>query len=94
MALSSVGRSVRHFLSGRECLKVVSSKQFDLCVFDWEVPDMSGFEALASLKLKGNVPPVIFLTGRGGEEDIVKVIDAGADDYIVKPPFKCVSCAG
>ena len=85
-ALTNAGHQVRHFLSGRDCLKVVSSEKFDLCVFDWEVPDMSGFEVLASLKLKGNVPPVIFLTGRDAEEDIVKVMDAGADDYIVKPP--------
>ena len=86
VALTNAGHRVQHFLSGRECLKVVSSEQFDLCVFDWEVPDMSGFEVLASLRLKGNVPPVIFLTGRDAEEDIVKVMDAGADDYIVKPP--------
>jgi two-component system, OmpR family, response regulator RegX3 len=85
-ALTQAGHQVQHFLSGRECLKVVASEQFDLCIFDWEVPDMSGFEVLASLKLKGNVPPVIFLTGRDAEEDIVKVMDAGADDYIVKPP--------
>lgn len=86
VALSNAGHSVRHFLSGRECLKVVSSERFDICILDWEVPDMSGFEVLSSLKLKGNVPPVIFLTGRDAEEDIVKVMDAGADDYIVKPP--------
>ncbi len=86
VALTSAGHRVQHFLSGRECLKVVSGEQFDLCVLDWEVPDMSGFEVLASLRLKGNVPPVIFLTGRDAEEDIVKVMDAGADDYIVKPP--------
>jgi two-component system, OmpR family, response regulator RegX3 len=86
VALTQAGHQVRHFLSGRECLKVVASEQFDLCIFDWEVPDMSGFEVLASLKLKGNVPPVIFLTGRDAEEDIVKIMDAGADDYIVKPP--------
>ncbi len=77
---------MQHFLSGRECLNVVSSEQFDLCVFDWKVPDMSGFEVLASLRLKGNVLPVIFLTGRDAEEDIIKVMDAGTDDYIVKRP--------
>ena len=85
-ALTNAGHQVHHFLSGRECLKVVSSEQFDCCVFDWEVPDMSGTEVLSSLKLKGNVPPVIFLTGRDAEEDIVMVMDAGADDFIVKPP--------
>ena len=77
---------MQHFLSGRECLNVVSSEQFDLCVFDWKVPDMSGFEVLASLRLKGNVLPVIFLTDRDAEEDIIKVMDAGTDDYIVKRP--------
>ena len=86
VALTNAGYQVQHFLSGRECLKVLSSERFDLCIFDWEVPDMSGTEVLASLKLKGHVPPVIFLTGRDAEEDIVKVMDAGADDYIVKPP--------
>lgn len=85
-ALTNAGHQVRHFLSGRECLKVLSNEQFDLYIFDWEVPDMSGTEVLASLKLKGHVPPVIFLTGRDAEEDIVKVMDSGADDYIVKPP--------
>ena len=77
---------MQHLLSGRECLNVVSSEQFDLCVFDWKVPDMSGFEVLASLRLKGNVLPVIFLTDRDAEEDIIKVMDAGTDDYIVKRP--------
>lgn len=85
-ALSSAGHEVQHFLTGREYLKAVVSDRFDLCLLDWEVSDMSGPEVLASLKLKGNIPPVIFLTGRDAEEDIVQVMEAGADDYIVKPP--------
>ena len=85
-ALTIAGHEVVHFTSGRECLKAVSSGHFDMCVLDWEVPDMSGAEVLASLKLKGNFPPTIFLTGRDAEEDIALVIESGADDYIVKPP--------
>lgn len=85
-SLTSAGHEVQHFLTGREYLKAVVSDKFDLCLLDWEVPDMSGPEVLASLKLKGNIPPVIFLTGRDAEEDIVQVMEAGADDYIVKPP--------
>jgi len=50
------------------------------------VPDMSGREVLERLKIKGNHPPVIFLTGRDAEEDVADVIESGADDYIVKPP--------
>ena len=85
-SLTSAGHEIHHYLTGRDCLKAVSSDQFDLCLLDWEVPDMTGPEVMASLKLKGNIPPVIFLTGRDTEEDIVQVMDAGADDFIVKPP--------
>lgn len=91
--LQGAGHQVDHFLTGRDCLKKVSSDSYDLCVFDWEVPGMSGPEVLASLKLKGKYPPVIFLTGRDAEEDIVKVIGAGADDYIVKPPSASILLA-
>ena len=92
-ALEAAEFDVQHFVSGRECLRAVSSSHFDLCLLDWEVPDMSGAEVLASLKLKGNFPPTIFLTGRDSEEDIVQVIEAGADDYIVKPPHTSVLIA-
>jgi two-component system, OmpR family, response regulator RegX3 len=85
-AFTTAGHEVMHFESGRECLKAVSSSHFDVCIFDWEVPDMKGTEVLASLKLKGNFPPTIFLTGRDAEEDITQVIESGADDYVVKPP--------
>lgn len=91
--LTSAGHEVVHFLSGRECLKAVASSHFDLCLLDWEVPDMAGTEVLASLKLKGNYPPTIFLTGRDAEEDIAQVIESGADDYIVKPPNPSVLIA-
>jgi two-component system, OmpR family, response regulator RegX3 len=84
--LTAAGHEVAHFASGRDCLKAVASSHFDLCLLDWEVPDMTGTEVLASLKLKGNYPPTIFLTGRDAEEDIALVIESGADDYIVKPP--------
>jgi two-component system, OmpR family, response regulator RegX3 len=91
--LEDAGHEVAHFESGRECLKAVSNSQFDLCLLDWEIPDMSGAEVLAGLKLKGNLPPTIFLTGRDAEEDIVQMIEAGADDYIVKPPSTSVLVA-
>ncbi len=91
--LQEAGHVVDHYSTGRECLKKVSADHFDLCIFDWEVPDMSGPEVLASLKLKGKYPPVIFLTGRDSEEDIVKVIESGADDYIVKPPSPTILLA-
>ena len=41
-ALNTVGHEVVHFVSGRSCLKAISSSHFDVCILDWEVPDMSG----------------------------------------------------
>lgn len=84
--LQSAGHEVDHFSSGRACLKALHEDQYDLALLDWEVPDMSGREVLESLKLKGTYPPVVFLTGRDAEEDVIAVIESGADDYIVKPP--------
>jgi two-component system response regulator RegX3 len=80
------GHEVDHFMTGRECLKALHVEQYDVVLLDWEVPDMSGLEVLQSLKLRGNYPPVVFLTGRDAEEDVISVIESGADDYIVKPP--------
>ncbi len=91
--LEQAGHSVTWFRSGRECVRALTDERFDLCLFDWMLPDMSGPDVMASLKLKGTLPPVIFLTGRDAEEDVVRVIQAGADDYIVKPPSRGVLIA-
>lgn len=65
----------------------MENELFDVCLFDWIVPDLLGTEVLArvQIKLRQSMPPVIFTTGRDSEEDIVNVLTAGADDYIVKP---------
>lgn len=86
LKLEAAGHQVTHFAAGRACLKALNEFQYDLALLDWEVPDMTGPEILQSLKIKGNCPPVIFLTGRDAEEDVVAIMNAGADDYIVKPP--------
>lgn len=84
-ALTIDGHEVDYFASGRECLKALNASRYDLAIFDWEVPDMTGKEVLESMKVKGTYPPVVFLTGRDAEEDVIAIIDSGADDYIVKP---------
>ncbi len=91
--LEQTGHSVTWFRTGRECIRALTDDRYDLCLFDWMLPDMTGPDVMASLKLKGMLPPVIFLTGRDAEEDVVQVIQAGADDYIVKPPTRSVLIA-
>ena len=58
--IEAAGHEVVHFTSGRACLNAVTNNHFDLCLLDWEVPDMSGPEVLSSLKLKGHFPPYNF----------------------------------
>ncbi|HEY3299479.1 MAG TPA: response regulator transcription factor [Methylophilaceae bacterium] len=83
--LQNAGHEVNHTASGKSCLKAMSENQYDLALFDWEIPDISGEEVFASIKISGSFPPVIFLTARDSEEDVVSIIESGADDYIVKP---------
>jgi DNA-binding response OmpR family regulator len=77
---------VHGYLAGRELMTRASRESFDLFVLDWQVPDVSGTEVL--LWLRANVSrqvPVLFVTVRDSEQDIVFALENGADDYIVKP---------
>jgi DNA-binding response OmpR family regulator len=83
---SEANFEVDHFVKGVDFLRNFSNLQYDLCVFDWALPDMEGPDVMESIHLRSNkLPPIIFLTGHGSENDIVRVIESGADDYIVKP---------
>ncbi len=84
--LADASVDVDHFVTGLNFLRNFSNTQYDLCIFDWTLPDMEGPDVMVSIKLRSNkLPPIIFITGHGEEDDIVRVIESGADDYIVKP---------
>lgn len=59
--------------------------QYTLAVFDWLLPGMSGLELCKRLRAKSNPMPVLMLTAKDRMEDKVAGLDAGADDYLVKP---------
>jgi DNA-binding response OmpR family regulator len=61
------------------------SVRFDTVLLDLGLPDGDGREYCASLRRQGHKMPIIMLTGSGGEMDIVRSLEAGANDYIVKP---------
>ena len=64
----------------------LNTESFDVIMLDWEVPDMSGFEVLQWIRENLDWScPVIFITQRDQEEDVVKAFEAGADDYMAKP---------
>lgn len=58
---------------------------FDLFILDWMLPGVTGLEICRSLRLAGKMTPVLFLTAKDTLDDRVNGLDAGADDYLVKP---------
>ena len=69
---------------GERGIDLVESEAPDIVILDLGLPDMNGFEVLKQVRLFSNVP-IIILTVRGDEADVVKGLEWGADDYIVKP---------
>lgn len=67
--------------------KVLAERRPDLVLLDWMLPDTSGLQFLQSIQKDSdlNSVPVIMLTARAEEEDRIRGLEAGADDYIVKP---------
>jgi len=72
--------------TGREMLELLDNESFDLLLIDWELPDINGPEVMAHIrKNKESDIPIIFITSRDSERDIVSALNAGADDYLIKP---------
>lgn len=71
--------------SGEEGFFRVSAERFDLAVLDVMLPGRSGLEMLSTMRRQGIKIPVLLLTARDGVQDRVLGLDAGADDYLIKP---------
>lgn len=71
--------------TGEEGFFLLSSRQFDLVILDVMLPGRDGVEVLRTLRSQGRDTPVLLLTARDSIEDRVDGLDAGADDYLVKP---------
>ncbi len=78
------GYEVIEATSGTEALELLRDRMPDLILLDVMMPDMDGFETLQLLREISTVP-VIMLTAKGEEEDRVRGLELGADDYITKP---------
>jgi len=84
--LGEAGYDVRSCGDGSDFIRTVQSRGFDLMILDWLVPKMDGLEVLEWVRLNiREQVPVVFLTTRGEEEQIVAALEAGADDYVTKP---------
>jgi DNA-binding response OmpR family regulator len=84
--LSSAGHSCQSFEGGKELLTQMRKDSADLLIMDWPAGDGDAADILRRAKEKmGPDAPVMFLVGSGAEDDIVAGMEAGADDYLVKP---------
>jgi DNA-binding response OmpR family regulator len=83
--LAAEGYAVDVTADGEEALWLAETHPYDLIVLDVMLPSRDGFTVARQLRRKQNAAPIIFLTARGEVEDRVRGLDAGADDYLIKP---------
>lgn len=84
--LEEHGHHCDAYYDGISFIRAYSRDSYDLVILDWMVPKTSGLEVLKHLRAQlDEVVPVVFITQRDAEEDIVEALEAGADDYMAKP---------
>ncbi len=84
-ALTLEGYEVETVANGKQALTTVQEERPDLIILDILMPEMDGLQVCRSLRLSGDFTPVLMLTVRDRVADRVAGLDAGADDYLVKP---------
>jgi two-component system copper resistance phosphate regulon response regulator CusR len=83
--LREEGLAVREAADGEEALALAAEHRFRLLLLDWRMPKASGLDVLQTLRGRGDMTPVLMVTARDAVEDRVAALNAGADDYLVKP---------
>lgn len=85
MGLVDEGFQVVVSFDGGSGLRQAETHAFDIVLLDVMLPVLNGFEVTKRLRLQKVRTPILLLTGRDSPEDVVKGLDAGADDYLTKP---------
>jgi two-component system KDP operon response regulator KdpE len=83
-ALSAEGYTIVEARDGREALDKLRADRPDMVLMDVNMPELDGVQACREIRATSQIP-IIMLTVRGAEKDKVRALDAGADDYVVKP---------
>lgn len=84
-ALSREGYAVDVAYDGAAGDALATRNSYDLLILDWMLPHQSGLEICRGLRSRQNCTPILFLTAKDTLDDRVEGLDAGADDYLVKP---------
>ncbi|BAZ44709.1 two component transcriptional regulator, winged helix family protein [Chondrocystis sp. NIES-4102] len=83
--LSELGYLVDGVQDGKTAQWLILNKEYDLLILDWMLPQISGLDLCRQYRQAGKTSPVLMLTGKDTLNDKVIGLDAGADDYLVKP---------
>ncbi|KAF1036134.1 MAG: Sensory transduction protein regX3 [Burkholderia lata] len=84
--LSGEGHQVHVVNDGNQAIRLLETHLVDLVLLDWHVPGISGLDVLGWIRERiGRELPVLFLTNRAREDELVAALNAGADDYMIKP---------
>ena len=80
------GYAYEHFIQAPALLSRLKDQNFDVALLDWELPEMSGLEAVKLIRSKFHQTlPILFCSMRDSEADVVQALELGADDYMRKP---------
>lgn len=85
IALTEAGHIVDGVEDGETAQWLLSQKDYDLLILDWLLPEVSGVELCRQYRQAGKTAPVLMLTAKDTTPDKITGLDAGADDYLVKP---------
>lgn len=91
--LTKQGYTVDNCFDGEEALYYIESTRYDGIILDVMMPKINGFELLGIIRQRKILTPVLMLTARDGDEDIIRGLDTGANDYLTKPFSFAVLCA-
>ena len=83
--LRGSGYAVDVVSDGASADAVTATENFDLVILDLTLPEMDGLDVLRSMRARQNKAAVLILTARGTQEEKIKGLDLGADDYMIKP---------
>jgi DNA-binding response OmpR family regulator len=84
--MTALEHECHSYTEGRALLQAMRRQTFDLLILDWNLPDMKGPDVVKSIRRELNSRlPILFVTDRHDEGDLVEGLNAGADDFMVKP---------